>query len=114
MLSFGRHPSLADCRIFQALTPGKGPRHARTPPAKKKARPESKGHRVLSSLIAARMWFSSYGFRGATLDQICTEAGLQPNQSILYYFSGKKKFHTTLLSQLMETGWTLCRARRPR
>ncbi|MDX5402842.1 MAG: TetR family transcriptional regulator C-terminal domain-containing protein [Rhodobacterales bacterium] len=46
--------------------------------------------------------FSAHGFRGATLDQIATQAGLsKPN--ILYYFDGKEAIHVTLLNQLMET-----------
>lgn len=52
-------------------------------------------------LDAALEVFSRHGFRGATLDQIATEAGLsKPN--ILYYFSGKEEIHVTLLNQLME------------
>jgi TetR/AcrR family transcriptional regulator len=55
-----------------------------------------------SILDAALDVFSRHGFRGATLDQIATEAGLsKPN--ILYYFDGKEAIHVTLLSQLMET-----------
>ena len=53
-------------------------------------------------LDAALEVFSRHGYRGATLDQIATQAGLsKPN--ILYYFSGKEDIHVTLLSQLMET-----------
>ncbi|MCX7560356.1 TetR family transcriptional regulator C-terminal domain-containing protein [Sulfitobacter sp. F26204] len=53
-------------------------------------------------LDAALEVFSRHGFRGATLDQIATQAGLsKPN--ILYYFGGKEDIHLTLLSQLMET-----------
>lgn len=53
-------------------------------------------------LDAALEVFSQYGFRGATLDQIATEAGLsKPN--ILYYFSGKEEIHVTLLKALMDT-----------
>ena len=53
-------------------------------------------------LDAALEVFSQYGFRGATLDQIATEAGLsKPN--ILYYFSGKDEIHVTLLNALMDT-----------
>ena len=53
-------------------------------------------------LDAALEVFSQYGFRGATLDQIATEAGLsKPN--ILYYFSGKEEIHVTLLNALMDT-----------
>jgi len=53
-------------------------------------------------LDAALNVFSRHGYRGATLDQIASEAGLsKPN--ILYYFDGKEDIHVTLLSQLMET-----------
>lgn len=53
-------------------------------------------------LEAALEVFSSHGYRGSTLDQIATEAGLsKPN--ILYYFAGKEDIHVTLLSQLMTT-----------
>ncbi len=53
-------------------------------------------------LDAALEVFSQFGFRGATLDQIATEAGLsKPN--ILYYFDGKEAIYHTLLQGLMET-----------
>jgi len=53
-------------------------------------------------LDAALVVFSNEGYRGATLDQIATEAGLsKPN--ILYYFNGKEDIHVTLLNRLMET-----------
>ena len=40
-------------------------------------------------LDAALNIFSTYGFRGSTIDQIAIEAGLsKPN--ILYYFDGKE------------------------
>ncbi len=53
-------------------------------------------------LEAALEVFSRHGYRGATLDQIASEAGLsKPN--ILYYFDGKADIHVTLLSQLMQT-----------
>ncbi len=52
-------------------------------------------------LDAALDVFSQHGFRGATLDQIATQAGLsKPN--ILYYFEGKEDIHVTLLNQLMD------------
>ena len=45
--------------------------------------------------------FSTYGFRGATVDQIATAAGLsKPN--LLYYFPSKEAIHTHLLTQLMD------------
>ena len=53
-------------------------------------------------LNAALNVFSTYGFRGSTIDQIATEAGLsKPN--ILYYFDGKDTIHAVLLSRLLKT-----------
>lgn len=52
-------------------------------------------------LDAALEVFSQHGFRGATLDQIATLAGLsKPN--MLYYFPSKEEIHVTLLNQLMD------------
>jgi len=68
--------------------------------AKKPSRIQKRNRRVI--LDAALEVFSSYGYRGSTLDQIAAEAGLsKPN--ILYYFDGKEAIHVTLLSRLMET-----------
>lgn len=51
-------------------------------------------------LTAALEVFSTYGFRGSTIDQIAKQARLsKPN--ILYYFDGKEAIHTRLLSQLL-------------
>ncbi|WP_424830843.1 TetR family transcriptional regulator C-terminal domain-containing protein [Ruegeria sp.] len=53
-------------------------------------------------LEAALNVFSAHGFRGATVDQIASEAGLsKPN--LLYYFPSKEAIHTALLSGLLET-----------
>ncbi|MFN7002589.1 MAG: TetR family transcriptional regulator C-terminal domain-containing protein [Roseinatronobacter sp.] len=53
-------------------------------------------------LDAALEVFSTHGFRGATLDQIATEAGLsKPN--LLYYFDSKDAIHRDLLTQLLDT-----------
>ena len=53
-------------------------------------------------LEAALEVFSTYGFRGATLDQIARTAGLsKPN--LLYYFPSKEAIHVTLLSGLLDT-----------
>lgn len=53
-------------------------------------------------LNAALEVFSRQGFRGSTLDQIATEAGLsKPN--LLYYYPSKEAIHVTLLSRLMDT-----------
>ncbi len=46
--------------------------------------------------------FSQFGFRGSTLDQIATAAGLsKPN--LLYYFPSKDAIYTALLERLLET-----------
>ena len=46
--------------------------------------------------------FSTYGFRGATLDQIAEVAGLsKPN--LLYYFPSKEAMHQALLERLLDT-----------
>ena len=67
---------------------------------KKPSRIQTRNRSVI--LDAALEVFSRHGYRGATLDQIATEAGLsKPN--ILYYFDGKEDIHVTLLSKLMET-----------
>ncbi|MDF3478044.1 TetR family transcriptional regulator C-terminal domain-containing protein [Sulfitobacter sp. M53] len=66
---------------------------------KKPSRIQQRNRRVI--LDAALDVFSRHGYRGATLDQIATQAGLsKPN--ILYYFAGKEEIHVTLLSQLMK------------
>ncbi len=53
-------------------------------------------------LDAALNVFSDHGFRGATLDQIASTAGLsKPN--VLYYFASKEAIYTALLSGLLET-----------
>jgi TetR/AcrR family transcriptional regulator len=45
--------------------------------------------------------FSTYGFRGATVDQIAKAANLsKPN--LLYYFPSKEAIHTHLLSELLD------------
>ena len=52
-------------------------------------------------LDAALNVFSAHGYRGATVDQIATEAGLsKPN--LLYYFPSKEAIHTALLTGLLE------------
>ncbi|OIQ31626.1 MAG: TetR family transcriptional regulator [Alphaproteobacteria bacterium MedPE-SWcel] len=53
-------------------------------------------------LEAALEVFSQNGFRGATVDQIATAAGLsKPN--LLYYFPSKDAIFTALLSELLDT-----------
>jgi len=52
-------------------------------------------------LEAALDVFSTYGFRGATLDQIADVAGLsKPN--LLYYFPSKEAMHQALLTRLLD------------
>lgn len=76
-----------------AQTPGKAPPKT---PSRIQQRNRS---RILDAALEV---FSRHGYRGATLDQIASEAGLsKPN--ILYYFGGKEDIHVTLLSRLMET-----------
>ena len=63
-------------------------------------------------LEAALDVFSEHGFRGATLDQIATRAGLsKPN--VLYYFASKEAIYTALLSGLLETWLDPLRAINP-
>jgi len=70
------------------------------PKPKKPSRIQLRNRAVI--LEAALEVFSRHGYRGSTLDQIATEAGLsKPN--ILYYFEGKEAIHVTLLNQMMET-----------
>lgn len=46
--------------------------------------------------------FSAHGFRGSTLDQIASAAGLsKPN--LLYYFKSKEEIYTKLLARLLDT-----------
>jgi len=53
-------------------------------------------------LEAALEVFSQNGFRGATVDQIASAAGLsKPN--LLYYFPSKDAIFTALLSELLDT-----------
>lgn len=52
-------------------------------------------------LEAALDIFSSYGFRGATIDQIAKVAGMsKPN--VLYYFRGKEDMQLSLFDRLLE------------
>jgi TetR/AcrR family transcriptional regulator len=55
------------------------------------------------AILAARLEvFASQGFRGATLDQIASEASLsKPN--LLYYFPSKEAIYTALLDGLLHT-----------
>lgn len=52
-------------------------------------------------LDAALEVFSSYGFRGSTLDQISEKAGMsKPN--LLYYYPSKQAIYVTLLENTLE------------
>ena len=53
-------------------------------------------------LGAALDVFSVHGFRGSTIDQIASAAGMsKPN--LLYYFRGKEDIFTTLIQRLLDT-----------
>ena len=53
-------------------------------------------------LTAALEVFATFGFRGATLDQIAEAAGLsKPN--LLYWFASKEEIHRMLLRRLLDT-----------
>ena len=53
-------------------------------------------------LDAALDVFSTFGFRGATLDLIASTAGLsKPN--LLYYFPSKEAIHSAVLAELLQT-----------
>jgi TetR/AcrR family transcriptional regulator len=53
-------------------------------------------------LEAALDVFSTHGFRGSTIDQIATAAGMsKPN--LLYYFRRKEDIFTTLIQRLLDT-----------
>ena len=59
-------------------------------------------NKIAAITEAALDTFSTYGFRGTTVDQIARAAGLsKPN--LLYYFPSKGSIHTHLLTQLMDT-----------
>lgn len=63
-------------------------------------------------LDAALEVFSAQGFRGATLDQIATVAGLsKPN--LLYYFDSKEAIHRALLEGLLDVWLAPLRALNP-
>ncbi len=76
-----------------------------------KTRIQQKNRAVI--LEAALEVFSAHGFRGATIDQIATAAGLsKPN--LLYYFPSKEAIHTTLLAGLLDTWLDPLRAMDPK
>lgn len=64
-----------------------------------KTRIQQKNIRAI--MDAALDVFSTYGFRGSTLDQVAQAAGLsKPN--LLYYFPSKEAIHVELLSGLLD------------
>lgn len=70
--------------------------------AKPRPRTRIQARNLETILEAALEVFSTYGFRGATLDQIAEVAGLsKPN--LLYYFASKEAMHQALLSRLLTT-----------
>lgn len=71
-----------------------------TPPTRPATRIQLKNRATI--LEAALNVFSAQGFRGATVDQIASAAGLsKPN--LLYYFPSKEDMHSVLLAQLLDT-----------
>ncbi len=52
-------------------------------------------------LDAALDVFSTYGFRGSTIDQIAQQSGLSKS-NILYYFASKEEIHVTLIAELLD------------
>ncbi|WOC15744.1 HTH-type transcriptional regulator RutR [Pseudochrobactrum sp. MP213Fo] len=63
-------------------------------------------------LEAALDVFSSYGFRGSTIDQIALKAGMsKPN--ILYYFRRKEDIYVTVLQRMLEQWLASLRALDP-
>lgn len=70
-----------------------------TPP-RRRTRIQTEKREVI--IEAALEVFSTHGFRGATIDQIATAAGMsKPN--LLYYFKSKEDIHNTLIERLLET-----------
>ncbi len=73
---------------------------ARAAAAKSQTRiQKEKTEQILSAALEV---FANFGYRGSTIDQIATAAGLsKPN--LLYYFDGKEAIHTHLLERLLDT-----------
>lgn len=70
------------------------------PPSRAPTRIQQKNRAAI--LDAALDVFSAHGFRGATVDQIASAAGLsKPN--LLYYFRTKEDIHNALLAGLLDT-----------
>ncbi len=51
-------------------------------------------------LKAALEVFSSFGYRGSTIEQIAAEAGMSKS-NLLYYFSSKKLIYTSVLEHIL-------------
>ncbi len=76
------------------------PPERRTPSGPTRTRIQTRNRQAI--LEAGLDVFSAQGFRGATLDEIATAAGLsKPN--LLYYFPSKEAIHAALLTQLLDT-----------
>ncbi len=72
---------------------------ARATQTRRRTRIQEENERKI--IAAALDVFSDKGFRGASLDDIASAAGMsKPN--MLYYFQGKEEIHLTLLSRLLE------------
>lgn len=70
--------------------------------AQTKRRTRIQAEKEVLILEAALEVFASFGFRGATIDQIAEQAGMsKPN--LLYYFPTKEAIHLLLLDQILET-----------
>lgn len=73
-----------------------------TKTAEKNGKTRIQREKIRQILEAALDVFSQFGYRGSTLDQIASAAGLsKPN--LLYYFPSKEAIHVELLSGLMDT-----------
>ena len=73
---------------------------SRKPPQGQETRIQKRNRAAIRS--AALDVFSTYGYRGSTLDQIATASGLsKPN--LLYYFPSKEAVYRDLLNQLLDT-----------
>lgn len=72
---------------------------ARATQTRRRTRIQEENERKI--LAAALDVFSDKGFRGASLDDIASAAGMsKPN--MLYYFQGKEEIHLSLLARLLE------------
>ncbi|MBX2879345.1 MAG: TetR family transcriptional regulator C-terminal domain-containing protein [Granulosicoccus sp.] len=68
--------------------------------------PEKKSTRIQQQnrdriLTAALAIFSRYGYRGSTVDQIATEAGMS-KANLLYYFRRKQDIYLAVLAETLE------------